>query len=507
MDKDVFKGAQVALAWIETATLEDCRAFIKDPKKFPRIYFAGFDDDFQKAFLDAFMEHWLTLAPDDIAMIEKNESEFRDLFPAAARAMPALLLSKLSPDGKKSPYDDWAPTAFEALAAHDARAARRILETLNDSKNKRDYEFAILKGIAKNDPLAADALLPAAEPKGDKPDYSRNAAIDNIVEAAERIGLGTLRQLFATEGAKYDGYFGLSRLLLRYPDLAADLAARSGSLADSRSYQVTENLIRDADQTPAETRAKILADYDNLPTAGRDALCAALVAAWARTEPRAAAEWALAHVNPDAPKSRAPEYAFLRWVASDSRAAFAWWQSLPPSALRDGIGLEASTRFAEDGDFDTAKQLARNVPSEGYEQASSHFALLYAKHDPAGAAAWLQSLTDFKFPPYNQYPNPVPSIVGRYFTRDPEGAARWVDSLPAGTLREQSLAHAAAKIAQTNPAAAAEWVVKISDPTIRTSAAQWVVNPWKAGDPIAARAWVEAQSRLDEKFRNEFLNQ
>ena len=500
-DKDIFRGAHDAAAWIDTATVEDFRAFIKDPRRFPRSYFAGFDDDFQNGFLDAFMERWLTLAPEDIGMIEKNDSDYSQLLRSAARAVPTLFLSNLSPDGKSTPFDRAADIAFESLASRDYRAARRILDSFKDQKTKDGYELAVLRGLAKNDPLSAASLLQGTE-------FWTTTA---IVEAAERIGLGTLRQLFANTGGKYDTYPGLPRLLLRYPDLAADLGARAGTgTAVQGGPAADENLIRDADQTPAEARAKILTDYENLPPASRDALCAALVAAWARTEPRAAIEWAVAHAKADDADSRAntaAQYAFLRWVSSDAKAAFTWWQALPPSAMRDALGMEASTHFAEDGDFETAKTLFRYVPGSSRRDTLSHFASLYAQRDAAGAAGWLATLNLVDLPPYNQYPNPVSDVVPRYFSRDPEGAAQWAESLPAGTLRDQSLAHVAIKIAQTNPSAAVEWLGKITDPKTRTGAAQWIVNPWKAEDPAAARAWVATQTVLDEKFRVDFLKQ
>ena len=504
-EKDVFRASRTALAWVETATVDDFRAFVKDPKKFPRMYFAGFDDDFQKAFLDAFVERWLTLAPGYIALIEKNDSQFNELIHAAARAKPELVLAQLSAAGKSTPYDSVSNEAFESLGARDHRAARRVLETIRDPKKKRDFEFAIIRGLAKTDVFAAAALLPEPQPKDGKPDYAQSNTIPSIVEAAEDAGPGVLRQIFAAANGKFDGYSGLPRLLLRYPDLAEDIAARGGEIPASKGAGLNGNLLRDAGQTLPDERAKILAKYEKLPPTGRDALCAALACEWARTEPRAAADWALAHAKADdseSPKNSAAQYVFLRWVSSDSRAAFEWWESLPPSPMRDMIGMEASTRYAEDGDFETAQKMFRPVAGKMHEQATSHLASLLAKRDPVSAAAWLASL-----PPGIPPEDAVAGVTARYFNRDPEGAARWLEALPAGFMRDQAHKQFAIKTAQFDPAGAAEFLGKISDPKIRTNAVQWIIYPWQAEDPVAAREWVLNQPWIDENFRATFLNQ
>ncbi len=502
-EKDVFRASRTALAWVETATVDDFRAFVKDPKKFPRMYFAGFDDEFQKAFLNALVDRWLTLAPEDLDWLPKDDEHYKEFLAGAVHTKPELVLAWLSVKGKQIPRD--YTHAFESLGAKDHQAAPRFLESVQDPKSKRTFEFAIIRGLAKADVFAAAAFLPEPQPTGDKPDYEHRNTITDIVKAAESAGLGVLRQIFATANGKYDDCSELPRLLLHYPDLAEDIALRGGKMPEASSGGNTARLIHDADQTPPETRAKMLAGYDKLPAVGRDELCGALACAWARTEPRAAADWALAHAkvdDSDSAANSAAHYVFLRWVSSDSPAAFEWWQSLPPSPMRDMIGMEASTRYAEDGDFETAQKMFRPVAGKMHEQATSHLASLLAKRDPASAAAWLASL-----PPDIPPEDAIAGVTARYFNRDPEGAARWLEALPAGFMRDQAHKQFAIKTAQFDPASAAEFLGKISDPKIRTNAVQWIIYPWQAEDPVAAREWVLNQPWIDENFRATFLNQ
>jgi hypothetical protein len=291
--------------------------------------------------------------------------------------------------------------------------------------------------------------------------------------------------------------------LLRYPDLAADLARRDTSPSAGKSFSLDENLLRDTDQTPAETREQILAKHDELPVAGRDSLCAALACSWARTDPQGAANWAAAHAKPEDPASQAnmaAQYVFIRWVNSDPRAALDWWQSLPNSAMRDVIGTEASTRFAEDGDFETALKLFRAIPEKQLSQATEHFALLYAKRDPAAAAQWLAGL-----PEVVAGERAVEAVTTRYYDRDPEATAHWVETLDPGSMRDLAVKQLIKKSAQLDPSGAAEWVEKIQDPKVRGDASVSVASAWRTTDAEAMRAWVRDQPAMDEKWRAFFL--
>jgi hypothetical protein len=498
-NKNLFQAARLATAWIEAATLEEVRTFVKDPKRFPRVYFVGLDGDFQKAFADALVERWLTLAPEDIALIEKHDVMFKVFTSAAARMKPELVLAQLYPEGKGSYFRNVVPLAFEALARRDIAAARHILASVPNELDRKTFEFSVLKGLADADVFSAISLLPSRN--AENPDPKHAAVAQAIVEAAERMGPGALRNAFAASDGKLDGYAHLPRLLLRYPDLAADLA--DGGAAASRSFWLSDNLLHDADLTPAETRDRLLADYEKLPAAGRDELCAALACSWARSDPRAAAQWAVEHAQPnDAASSAnsAAKHVFLRWVNSDPETAARWWQSLPESAMRDVIGTEASTRYAEHGDFETALKMFRPTAEKVPPNAAAHFALLYAEHDPSAAAAWLAAL-----PSGSTDDRAVGIVTSRYYNADPVAAAQWAESLPAGPYRDQALKHLVKKAGQVDPAGATAWVDQIEDQKLREEASVSIAFAWRFRDPDAMREWVRNQPALGDGWRAMFL--
>jgi hypothetical protein len=363
--------------------------------------------------------------------------------------------------------------------------------------------------LAKKDVFSAAAQLPlegAQQPKGE-----HASAIRAVIEAAERIGPGALRRVFAESGGRLDSYWELPRLLLRYPDLVDDFAARGAGTTES--IYLVDQLLGDADRTSADERARILANYERLPPGGREQIGAALVSSWARTDPRAAADWAVNHAKSGesaSPANLAAQYVFVRWLSSDPKTALSWWESLPPSAMRDVIGTEASTRFAESGDFEAAKALFRPAtPSDTANedlrrtQASvmDHFAQLYAKHDPIAAAEWLAAL-----PAGASGQRAAAQIASAYYKRDPAGTVRWMEALSAGTNRDQAVAQFVKDAAQQDPAGAAQWVEKITDPTLKISATVTLSFAWRNDDPAAFIEWVKSQATMDEKWRKSFLS-
>ncbi len=184
-----------------------------------------------------------------------------------------------------------------------------------------------------------------------------NSIDEAALASAERIGPGMVRQVFAAADGRLDNVRELPELLLRYPDLAAEIKSDAKSVWAGK-YPHEQQAA--ADRLPPEERARLLAAYDTLPAGARDDLATALASSWARTDPRAAADWALAHAKTEDRKNAAngaAQQVFLRWVNNDTDAALAWWRALPASPLREALGNEASTFVAEAGDLDTALAL------------------------------------------------------------------------------------------------------------------------------------------------------
>ena len=521
---DPLASAARVLAWLDAATVADLRAVAAEPRKFLNPWFTGFYAEFSAAYFTAIVERWFALDPDGALpalqqmhaeQAKKEPFALTSLLEAVARVRPELALEKLPVEFKNERLDSVTHSAWRALGERDANAARRFLDRYTDPKMRRAAEVAITEGVAAHDPLGAMALARQMDATG---------SIDEAaLAAAERIGPGMVRQVFVAAEGRLDSVGQLPELLLRYPDLALEI---KGSVKSVWAGQFQEEHQQAADRVPPEERARLLANYDILPAGARDDLATALASAWARTDPRAAADWALAHAKVEDRKDAAngaAQQVFLRWVNNDTGAALAWWRALPASPLREALGNEASTFIAEAGDLDTALALYHPPEEKGAETSRTRLAQfswksagqssggndgeipaqltqLLVERDPARAATWLAALPDTVST--NAATN---ALIRDWFPRDPETAARWVESLPPGARRDQALNAFIEKAAQQSPAGAAEWVATVSDPELRRQAALQVFWPWHRDDPATANAWMRQLDGVDPEWHAHFL--
>ncbi len=492
---DPFASARRTHVWIESLTLEDFRTLATDPNAFHAPYFAGFNNEFSEAYFDALVTRWLTLDPDALgemkriseALKKNNPHTNEDLILAAARMRPEEVLTKFDARAKPSGFAQSEWTALRALGRKDLRHAREVLAgmKIESAELRASAESAIIQGVAEVDPLLAVDLA--------KQSASAESSLYYAMEAAKRIGPGVVRKV--VEGAQGKLDYQLSSLLLRYPDLAE----YSGNL---KVGSLTEEIIRDAEQTTPEDRARILADVDKLPAGGRDVLCAALADAWSREDPAAAAGWVLAHSNAaDGPSTAnlAAERVFLRWINNDMDAALAWWRTLPPSPMRDRIGAQASTYVAEDGRLDEALRLFPTT-SIADRSATDHLAQILIARDPAVAARWMQNL-----PAEAVTDETVRELYAKWFPRDAKAVADWVESIPAGKVHDRAVKGLISKLAMDDPQAAVEWVTTVRDPKLRTQSAAEVFTPWMRENPEAAREWLRNFPDVDERWRAKAL--
>lgn len=495
---DPLASAGPALAWLEAATLEDFQNLAADPEKFPFPAFREFQNDFRSAFFNTLVDRWLRLDPDGAWEAMKRVQDLwtkqlgptNDLYSAAACVRPEWVLERTPVTSDNGHLERYAGTALMRLAARDASAARRFLSRLPDPTMRRNAEVTIARGIAQSDPLTAVAI--ARQMKED-------SLYDTALSAAEKIGPGMVRQVVLAAGGKLDGSYQIPWLLLRDPDLAADLAGTGGY----RFAGFTQDLSRHAERISPEERARVLAGYATLPDGMRDDIATVLVSSWARTEPRQAAEWALAHAQPQeraSPANRAATQAFLRWANTDADAALAWWRALPPSPLRDALGTEASTFIAEAGQLDAAIELFRPSSKKVDEDITAHLAQYIAARDPAEAAAWLASL-----PADVLTEKAVRHVVRKWYAEESEAVARYVEQLPAGPRRDQALTSFIGEAARQSPSGASEWVETITEPKLRQQAALAVYQHWWGTDAAAAQAWMRALQGVDREWHERFL--
>jgi hypothetical protein len=483
---------------IDSMTLADFQQLGANPGRMPIPFPGSFDQKFCDGFMDALIERWFEVDPAGaFASIEELEKKLiikpgqrwagSGRFSAAvARSHRETLLEALPANATWPRSDRDIPAAFTSLAARDPAAARRFLERITDPECRKSAEIAIAEGIAKSDPLAALALART---------LGSTAVFNAAVAEAERIGPGMLRQVLAANDRKFPIGFSLTELVLRHPH--EDWNAFVGDAAVAPSG-LTDRVQREARRLSAEERQQMLSRLDQYPSAVRESLASALVDAWALAEPRQASEWAFAHAanaGKDAPEFAPLAWAFHHWMSSDEEGVLAWWAALPASQQRDRLAVDIAAKLANDGRLDRALKFFH--PDEG--SASADIAVVIAsaqaRNDPAGAAAWLDSL-----PAKLETDKAIGPIVQTWIGRDAAAAARWVEAQPAGTRRDAALNAYTLAATELDPAAAGEWAASIADPASRTQAAEFVFRELNRRDPPAARAFLRSLPNADKAW-------
>ncbi|HEY2344019.1 MAG TPA: hypothetical protein VGH90_13340 [Chthoniobacteraceae bacterium] len=486
---DPLGSAKRALDWIDHATLADLHYFAVKPEDFPQPAMSGFGLEFSRLFLDAYIQRWLSLDQEDalraarsvrereLAQLKKH-SQFvglPDFMAAMARVSPKLVLDRLPMQSEYGNLDIPANEAFTALGEHDFRAARKYLERLNANDDlHEEARRSILFGLSESDPLAAAQF--AKEKAG--PFF----AVTYAFQAAEERGPTALQEMWEAAGGSLKRDDAM-RIALRNPELLGQLkTSKEPALAF-----VSSETRSAADSMSADDRARTLSQYEKLPPDTRDAMVAALASTCARTNPKEAATWALEHAKPDQAEGAANLAAnevFVRWINNDADSALAWRNAMPPSALRDQLGNEASTYLAEEGRLDDAMALFQPGAGSHDKVIATQLAQFVAKVDPAQAASWVEGL-----PQKLDTGDAMDAVVGIWYDQDPRAVGSWLESLPKGLNRDRAVKGLAAKAAAYDPAQAAKQLDDIGDNEIRRDAAQMVYDNWKREDPAAARAW------------------
>ena len=496
--------AQRMMEWICSSTREEFAEFAKDPAKIPSLPLFAFNEELESAYYDALAKRWFEVDPQralsSIFSLGDQRKGEKGLFAqqqdlkillGAARAEPMAFIESMPSDMLTDARSFVMREAFVAMGARDPNVARSLLDRLANPEVRRAAEISLIKGIAQSDPLAAVA---AGKKMREKTVYQ------DALAAAERIGPGMVRQTAAAIGQDLVEMWGLENLALRYPGIFEGVefpADRKGKASFSNE------IVAQADRLSPEERQETIGHLEEFPRETKDVLAAALASSWARTDPRQAAEWAIARGNAADRKdssNQAAQEVFLRWVNNQPDEAITWLHSLPASSLRDALGTNASTFLAEQGDLESAMSLYRPQPGREDEEVTAQLAEMFAAKDPAQAAEWLREV-----PPGVTLGRASQTVVDAWYARDPFAAARWVESLPAGSKRDEAAQAFAYQACVDSPSTATAWVETIADSKLRGDAADWVFWRMRNDDPAGAIEWLRSLEGVDPRWKARFL--
>jgi hypothetical protein len=198
--------------------------------------------------------------------------------------------------------------------------------------------------------------------------------------------------------------------------------------------------------------------------------------------------------------------AFEIWAASNPAAASTAALNLPPSLMRNQV-LERIANSWALTDPAAALAWANTLPaSAGKSDAVADVVTSLGHLDPAGTAA---ALASYNILPGYSRDNTVRSIASSFAEIDPAGALQWADTNLTGLDYRTAMVSVLETISNTDPAAAAADLAKITDPSLSNQILQnpSILNNWIQQDPQAALAWAQALPTDDVSVRNTALAQ
>ncbi len=192
-----------------------------------------------------------------------------------------------------------------------------------------------------------------------------------------------------------------------------------------------------------------------------------------------------------------------KWVATDSRAALAWLDTLPDADERMSLATEALRIWS---DPKTNLPLALYLPAgPGRAHAVNRILERWMKVSPDAALAWVR---DRKEPDLSGLAAPLEaSRLGDTARDTPAAAVSAWKNLPAGPAKTTAAAAIASAWGERDPAAAAKWwlaqqssdldTARISRPYARDQTLTPLLAGWSRRDPDSFLAWAEQQSASD----------
>ena len=207
---------------------------------------------------------------------------------------------------------------------------------------------------------------------------------------------------------------------------------------------------------------------------------------WASASPASAAAWAQTLAGPELRQSFM-NVAVLRWAATDLTGAATWARGLADMNAREAalaaVGSEA-VRTAPIEALNLASEMSAGGPA--WEDLVSRAAGEWAATDPDRAAAWAVQIQDEAL-----RRRVTGQVVAAMAENDPVGAATIASQqMQPGAEQDRAVVSIVLRWVQSDPKAAADWVVQLPGGSLSRDAAESLINLWADRDLTAAGNWI-----------------
>jgi hypothetical protein len=174
-----------------------------------------------------------------------------------------------------------------------------------------------------------------------------------------------------------------------------------------------------------------------------------------------------------------------------------------PVQLQTGFYQLVFNRWAQKQPQDAVRALTEITDAGAHEAACRAAADGWNMNDPAGLAAYTYALS-----PGRERDYALGVALANWSLQDPTALSVWLDTLPPGSEFD---AGAALMIARTDaanrtPEVALQWVENIGDPGLKETSLERVVTEWAQTDAAAARQYVDQAAWLEDSWRAKILD-
>lgn len=233
--------------------------------------------------------------------------------------------------------------------------------------------------------------------------------------------------------------------------------------------------------TSAVTDALVIEDFFS-----RTAQLRELFAAWAKTDPAAAAR-RLAELHPKYRDYDAVGLVARALAQKDMNAAFEFAKAVDDYRLADFIQRIALEVWGQSDPHAAANYILAQFPEKQQARALDVFAKSWAERDPAASLAFAQKLND---PASKNYY--LALVFDGYAARVPRGAVDAFSAMPPESVNRGNLANIISRNwAKNDPAAAAAWAATFTeDDPARGPALKQSIAAWSQTDPVKASEFI-----------------
>ena len=208
---------------------------------------------------------------------------------------------------------------------------------------------------------------------------------------------------------------------------------------------------------------------------------------WAETDPAAAAAWTTGLKDGPA-RANALEQVAIAWADVDLAAAAQWLHSLPADHSQPHAVLAFAYEAARTDPRAALREARELDPTPERDQALLHAVSQWSASDDAAALAWSMQVSD---PALRA--QLVSSVAIAAAEASPAAAAKLTAlALEPGVEQDDTAVSVVQRWGQSDPRAAADWVLQFPDTPARLAAMQNLASIWAGSDPAGLEKWASA---------------